>query len=258
MSTNLADLFEPAPTNIKGLVVILKDFSKSIQDSMEFTFNQRFDNMERKFEELLQQRNEKVTALETEVASLKNKVEKLEERIESNDAYERRDTVIISGSQVPAPAAGENCTQIVMKLVQDNLQVSLQPDEISVCHRLASRSTSDPPSKRSVIVKFCRRTTKVDLLASARSKKAQNFYVNECLTPSAQAISYALRQAKRKCPNVVTGSTTYDGKNFVWVKPPNPRAKPLRYAIPTIQRLTDFCTRTLEKPLSEFISESRH
>ena len=56
---------------------------------------------------------------------------------------------------------------------------------------------------------------KVDILNAARQVKPENFFVNECLTPTQKAIGYVLRKAKKEFPNIVSGSTTFDGKHFV-------------------------------------------
>ena len=66
---------------------------------------------------------------------------------------------------------------------------------------------------------FCKRSTKLDLLSSACRKKADNSFVNESSTPIAHIISYVLRKAKQQHPDNISGSTTFDGKNYVWVKP---------------------------------------
>ena len=43
----------------------------------------------------------KTTQLEHEAAQLKKHVMKLKEKIENNDSYERRDTLVLSGSAIP-------------------------------------------------------------------------------------------------------------------------------------------------------------
>ena len=91
--------------------------------------------------------------------------------------------------------------------------------------------------------------------------KPSKFFVNEFLTPARQTISYVLRKAKKEFPHVISGSTSFDGKVFVWVKPPNPdapRARDLRVEVSSHSKLMDFCTKTLEKPLSHFIQEWTH
>ena len=45
-------------------------------------------------------------------------------------------------------------------------------------------------NKRSIIVKFCLRSTKTDILAAARKKKAPYFFANEGLTPTQRTFGY--------------------------------------------------------------------
>ena len=127
---------------------------------------------------MLSERNEAVVKLETEVVTLKDRISKLEERIQCNDSYERRDTLVFPDSTIPTPSNSENCTQLVTGLIQEHLQVLLQQTEVSVCHTLLSRSNSDTLHKQNVIIKFCRRSKKVDLLSSASKKKVHIFFIN--------------------------------------------------------------------------------
>ena len=195
----------------------------------------------------------KTTQLEHEVEQLKKHVMKLEEKIEDNDSYERRDTLVLSGSAIPPASNMENCPDIVCKFISAS--------DISVSHRLSTKSSSQRTPKKDIIVKFCRRNTKLDVLNSCRKSKPNNLFVNEFLTPSRQTIAYVLRKAKREFPHLISGSTSFDGKVFAWIKPPNPHAagaKDLRVEINTHSKLENFCSRTLEKPLTHFIQEWTH
>ena len=56
--------------------------------------------MKEEFVNMMSERNEAVVKLETEVVTLKDRISKLEERMECNDSYERRDTLVFSGSTI--------------------------------------------------------------------------------------------------------------------------------------------------------------
>ena len=107
-------------------------------------------------------------------------------------------------------------------------------------------------------MKFCRIEDKTKVLLAARAMKPPNFFVNESLTPQRQTISYVLRKAKREFPSIIAGQKTIDGKSIVYVKPPNPSARSVKMQINSRSKLEDFCTRTLDKPLSHFLTEWRH
>ena len=262
VSATMADLSVLNGLNLsskdgKLLVPAMIEVFKSIQDS----FTNMFDTFKHEFKSMIKEKDTKIDALTLKVSVLEKTVERLEERLDDNDTYERRDTLILSGRKVPVVQPNENPTNILCTLLKDNLNYSVNSNEISVCHRLGAKSASQKPDRRSLIVKFCRRDTKVDVLSSARKGKPSDLFINECLTPCQQTISYVLRKAKKEFPNIISGTTTFEGKNFVWVKPPNPDArgaKDLRLKISTHQKLVDFCTKTLRKPLDHFVSEWTH
>ena len=241
----------------KAIVPAILSLFQNLQDS----FTTMLDSFKQEFVSLLNEKDEKISALTTKVSVLEKHVERLEERIDDNDTYERRDTLIISGKKVPPSQQNENCFELVANILRNNLNISVNLSDISVCHRLGNKGPSQRPDRRSLIVKFCRRDLKMDIVNSARKKKPADLFCNECLTPCQQTISYVLRKAKRELPDLISGSATFEGKNFVWVKPPNPSApgaKDLRLKISTHKKLEDFCNKTLKKPLSHFITEWTH
>ena len=214
-------------------------------------------DLKKEFTEILNEQSTEIRELKSNVNFLQKRIVVLEERIEDNDAYERRDTLIVSGNKVPVKQSTEDTTAIACSVIQRNLNVIVDPNEISVSHRLPTKKTDRAP----IIIKFCRRNIKSDVLMSARKKKPENLFINECLTPTQQTISWVLRQAKKDCPDIVSGSTTFDGKNYVWVKAPNPNApgaKDTRLLISTRARLEEFCSRTLKKRLSDYVDQWKH
>ena len=81
--------------------------------------------------------------------------------------------------------------------------------------------------------------------------RSDNFFINENLTPVRQTIAYVLRKAERQLTMIISGSTSLDGKNYVWLKPPSPSdpdAKPVRHAVYTSDHLVKFCCKSLRKP----------
>ena len=186
---------------------------------------------------------------------------KLEERIEEGESYERRDTLVFSGKTVPACSTSENVSNLVCSLIKENLKINIQPQEISLSHRLGSKSTSQKPDNRPLIAKFCRHDLKTDILVTARKIKFRDFYVNECLTPVQKTISYVLREMKREFPDKIAGSTTLDGRNYAWIKPPrpdSPGAKNLKRRVSTRSELEQLCNNVLDKPLTHFLEEWVH
>ena len=227
--------FDSKNKDVKVLVSVLLGFLSDFQEKYETMF------LEFK-KEVIEEKDKEILEMKGEVLSLKRKIASLEERIEDSEFYERRDALIISGSKVPAAKDKEDCDQIVRNLTRQHLKLSIPENEISIAHTLKASSGS---AKRSIIVKFCRRNMKTDVMNAARKLKVEGLFFNECLTPTQRTIGYVLRQAKREFPTIISGSTTFDGKHHVWTKPPNPNAPGARdskHVISSFDGLRNFAT----------------
>ena len=236
----------------KALVPALVNFLNGFQT----TVTKILTDMKEEFVNMGKAKDEEILSLRNEVKSLRKDFFKLEEKIEENEAYERRDTLIFSGKKLPVVQNGENCSQVVCKLLADNASMVVSSTDMSVAHRLGPKPNNQTPDTRPIIVKFCRRETKVNILSSVRRAKPANLFANESLTPTRQKIAMALRKAKRVCPSIVSGSTTIDGSIYVWTKPANPNAhgaRDTKMKINTFARLEDFCTGVLHKPITDFL-----
>ena len=219
--------------------------------TMEGKFIEMLDSMKTDFRVTLQEKDRKIDGLEKEVQSMKKQLLQLEERVEDNDSYERRDTLIFSGPAVPSTSTNEECSEIIRETLRTKLNVNMPKENISIAHRHGK-------DKKNIIVKFCQRSSKLDILSSVKSVRPPNLFISESLTPQRQTIAYVLRKAKRDFPDIVAGSCTIEGRNFVWVKPPNPHApgaKNLKVNVSTYTRLQDFCSRSLDKPVTHFVKE---
>ena len=198
----------------------LSDISRRITHEI----NNKFAQFKEEMIALLDSKDSKIASLEEEIASLKKNLAAVDERCDEADAYERRDTVIVSGGELPDnPADGENCSQIFCNIIKNKVGLIIKPSDISVAHRLSRKPASQSEVRRGIIVKLCRREVKHDLMKACKS-----VYVNESLTPTRNAILYGLRQAKKKFPDRISGYGSIDGKVFVWIKPANSNAPNMR------------------------------
>ena len=170
------------------------------------------------FRAALESKTTQITNLKSEVSHLKDRIVKLEERIDDGDAYERRDTLIFTGDGVPVGLSDENPVSVVCGLVREKLKIAIQPSDISTAHRMGRKPVTQAPDTRKLVVKFCRRDIKKDILLAGKNLKP-NFYVNESLTPIRNTILFALRKMRRAHPNIVKGACTIDGRVFAWVSP---------------------------------------
>ena len=240
-------------TLVPAIIKLFEGFVKRIEvvmDEMRKDFVGKIDVMREDFTKIITESDTKVTALQREVASLKKTVTKLEEKVEENDAYERRDTLIISGKKVPIVQNGENSAEMAIKCLKDNLNLVVSPGEVSVAHRLGAKPRDQRPDQRSFIVKFCRRETKRNVILAARRTKPTDVFINESLTPQRHEIYQCLRRAKREFPEKINGCSTIDGSIYVWLK--SPGAPDLRLSMNTFERFESFCEEKFQKPASYF------
>ena len=241
----------------KKLKPLLIDFFQSF----EFKMQELFTDMKNEFQLICQQNTERIERLEGEVTSLQKKIKKLEEKGEKNEAYSGRDCIILSGPGLPKGSSSENCCQVALNALKSKINITVDPKDVSVAHRLGKPPTDSNEDSRKIIVKLCRRDLKSDIMGAAKAMKPSNFFVNESLTPQSQTISFVLRKARKDFPNLVSGSSTQDGVNYVWLKPTNAQAsgaRNVRHKISTHTSLVSFCSQTLKKPLSHYVPVWKH
>ena len=93
------------------------DTSKFSEDGkliiMVLVLKQKMEQLIAKFSNEIKKRNEKIEMQEKEVIDLRQGVAKLSEKLDDADAYERRDTLIISGSAIPVVIPGDRVADLV-------------------------------------------------------------------------------------------------------------------------------------------------
>ena len=208
------------------------------------------------FEKRLAAKDSIITTMKEEIATLRKKVLDLEEKIDDNEAYERRDTVIFSGTDIPTAQEAEDTVKVITTLVKDKIGVVMKKDDISVAHRLGPKRNTQGLDKRSIVVELCRRETKLDLMKACKTVKPKNIYINESLTRLRAFALYGLRKAKKKFPSKIAGYGFYEGIVYAWVKPPNStdtRASNGKMWINTCDQFKDFCDRVLNCDPTELV-----
>ena len=225
-----------------------------------------FDAMKSEFLELLTSKNVEIENLGNQVLTLKKKVSHLENTLDEEDAYIRRDAVILSGTALPDVSAGEICSNIVCDILKDKLHINVRGNDISVAHRLGKKPTTQGPDKRNIIVKLCRSELKREILTGKRNNfgnPTATLFINESLTPRRRTILYALRQMKRAHPSIVVGCSSMDGRIFAFTKPAasassNSPPRNLRHLINTHENLVEFCRHYIKVPLDAFLDSWTH
>ena len=125
------------------------------------------------------------------------KLGKLQDNINDNEAYERRDCLSFCGSSIPASISGGICANHVRELISRNLQINLNPVEITISHRLGPKPVNQSVDKRPIIAKLCRWDLRDDILRVGCTRQIQGLYINKSLTPAKINIFNALRQMKK-------------------------------------------------------------
>ena len=138
----------------------------------------------------------------------------LEERIEDAEAYERKDTLVISGKNVPPVVPGQNETTIVSDLLRFGLKLNVSSADISIAHHIGRKPVNQQVDSRNIIVKLCRRDLKEDILNACRQIRPKDIYINESLTPTRSKIMYILRTAKKKGYSRIAGCSSFGGRVF--------------------------------------------
>ena len=229
------------------------DFSEEGRLIVEI-IERKFDTIVPKLTEELKNRDCEVNDLRSEVNQLTIKLGRMEEKINNVDAYERRDTIILSGSDVPSETQGEIVSDIVCGMVRDNLKLGMDVTDISTAHRLGPKPKFQGPDPRKIIVMLCRRERKYDLISACKQTKPPNLFINENLTPTRNNILFSLICVKKKFPSIVAACSSHDGKVYTWIKPLNPDAPSARNSklfINTQDQLEDFCRKSLKVQIEE-------
>ena len=215
-----------------------------------------FKKSREEFALMMASKTSEIADLKAKVLSLEDELTKVKDNVDSAEAYERRDTIVLSGSSVPTAHQGENCMATAQSLIKEKFRVEVSAADISCSHRIGVRPINQEPDKRSIIVKFCRREVKTNVLLTGRKAKVPGLFVNESLTPARNSIYRTLRTIKRSAPQLVKGCSTFDGNLFVYTAPANPNsARDMKHKINTHARLVQFCEDYIKKPLTTFLDQ---
>ena len=193
------------------------------------------------------------------------KISSLEEKIDATEAYERRDTAILSGA-IPPVSPNEDIRQVTVDLIKSkyrNIDISLK--DISVCHRLQTKSRTDANQKPpNIYVKFVRRDSKRELIRASKeqARDAQNkVFANESLTPNRTSILQTLLKIK-KTNTTIKRVTSIEGQVYAYTAShgqtttadgSSRRPRDQRHVLNTKEQLQVFCDTFLRQPLEDLV-----
>ena len=119
--------------------------------------------------QIVEAKDDRIDDLEQEVMTLRRRIMQKEDRSDEAEAYSRRDTVVVSGSDLPAAVDRESPIQVVCDTLKTRLNLDLRQCDISVAHRIGSRPPAATPDRRNIIIKLCRRETKRQIFETCRA-----------------------------------------------------------------------------------------
>ena len=238
-----------------------EDISKLSSDGQLIVnlLKDEINQLRQEFLTTINEKNSLINSLSEEVIGLKKRISKLESSLDDSDAYERRDTIIISGPEIPQFSTGENPVAITQKLIRDCLKIEVPASDINTVHRLGKKPTNQAPDKRSLILKLCRRDLKRELISASYRQERPTVFLSESLTPIRRTILYSLRKIRRSHPDIVLGCSSFDGRVFAKIKSSSATAHPfLRVFINSHEDLVRFCREHVKKDLDNFLDQWTH
>lgn len=151
-----------------------------------------------------------IKSLETSVTKINNNassvltnhsIEGLQDSIDSTNQYARRGALTMAGKSLPTYDKNENSKEIIIDQLRRHAKYNLNTNDISIAHRLGPKPKSGP-DKRSIRFRLCRRDLAEGIVSAAKQFSAP-FYLNPSLTPLRNNLLYALRQLKKKKPEIL-------------------------------------------------------
>ena len=260
----LANIESKLSPDGKLIVSCITNEISALEKKLKKKFDEDLAKLSDEFKQAITQKDEEITSMKTELAeaklnskNLSDNVSKLSAKLDSLDAYQRRDCVIFSGSKVPPVFGNENCPNIIRELIRSELKLQIDPP-ISTAHRLGKPPppSSTEPDNRSIIVRFCQKDIKNKVYDTARKLKIRELYVNESLTITRRKIMAVLRQIVKTHKNFVRSCSTFNGNCYVYTLPaPNApeTSRAIKTEINTMEALEDFCANFVKKPIEDFL-----
>ena len=265
-SENFSNLFSEEINQLKNFTPTTKD-GRALSPLIEL-FNGFLKQLDAKFAahredmmKLSRERENKYIEMQNECVSLKKTVAAQNDKIDELEQYTRRESLVLSGDVLPVAANNEDTTFIACKLINDKIgdhQLQIQPEDIAISHRLGNKPNNGT-DKRRIIARFVRRSLKFQVLKAARSKKPDNLFITESLTPTRQLITRALHKMRKDHPRIVTKYYTNNGSITAEVKGHNARdADPAsRVTTSTMAALEDFSRKTFQQAAAAFLPKPR-
>ena len=203
----LDDKLQPLLAEIKSLKSEIRSEVRSEVQSVNDNFTrleermQRFEDCLIKNNEIIQQLQGRVSALEADNINLQEQLNKHEMLFDEKEADSLCDNLILSGHKVPTATPDENCITVATNLLIQSTQTSLVPNHIISAYRIGKPPSANTPDNRSIKVSLKCRNKKHELLKACiklRDSTSRGLFLNEELTKKRNNLFYLLRKYKRE------------------------------------------------------------
>ena len=235
----LNDLLTPSElsTISNDSKILFKAIDKSLAKHLK-TITDQYDELLMQKDKEIKDLASRVAALESYNDNLQSKLMTFQNDIDSIDQYERRDSLILSGSVLPNEHSDENPVQVVVDTMKSYLKIPFTAEDINVAHRLGRMK---PGQSRPIIVKLISRSKKAQITRARLSlpkatSNASSLYVNESLTPIRRTMFYQMRQVRKKHRAAFKQLDTQDGKIMIKLVATEDR----KYGITNMSELHEF------------------
>ena len=159
--------------NQEKLEAILRPILDEVFDSKLNPIIQSLEFMSRQYDALTESNKtltEENKVLKSQVGHLRNEISQIRVMVEEQEQYLRRDCLVLSG----IPKTSEENTDEIVNEVATLMNVGLGDSDISVSHRLPTKSASSCPN---IIVKFTRRECRDNIYR--QRKKLKDFSTSD-------------------------------------------------------------------------------
>ena len=168
---------------------------------------------------------EKISKLEMRLNAHDRELSSLHQKIDEQDQYERRDTIIISGDELPDEQPEEDPAAVVVSTLNRVLEVNTSVSDINIAHRLGRKppnTNGESSFKRPIIVKLHSRMLKHNIVWRCIVKKPK-LYINESLTPPRRFIYKRFLAIRQQRKGLIESLHTTDGRIVLKLKDLNER-----------------------------------
>ena len=249
---------------IPTLIKLFGEFRECLIGEIQQKFDASVAEIKSECLSVCKAKDAKIGQLQETCLSLQTNVSLLQDKLDATEAYERRDTIILSGG-IPPLADAVSTKNVAINIIREKFKdVNIEPNDISVAHRLQSKpSASQSPKPPNIYVKLVRRDLKQELIMASKKQPKQNpnkVFVNESLTRQRSAVLQTLLRIKRST-DAIKGVTSVDGQVYAYTPSSQrpgasqgeSRRKDIRHCINSREALQKFCCDFVKKPLDDFV-----